>query len=259
MRPVASPVTEDDLHAYVDGYLDADGVVRVEAYLRGNPEAARRIDGWTRGRDGLRGALQAIAAAPVPSSLDVHRLSRARIDRREWSSGRLAASLVAAVAIGCGAGWMARGAQYSKGLAGLSRQAALNERIFGVTGRLSAAEPARVEQLVGEGSAVGARTVRAPDLTRDGFELVGSRIVATEQGAAPMLFYRDGRGRHIGLFIRLMIGVDAEAPVRSIDFDGVTGFAWSHDGIGYGLVAPDADPPLRPLAEGIRNLLATRT
>ena len=55
------PITEDDLHAYVDGVLEPEREAEVAAYLEGHPDMARRVSAFSDQRDLLRKAL-----APIP-------------------------------------------------------------------------------------------------------------------------------------------------------------------------------------------------
>jgi anti-sigma factor RsiW len=91
----------------VDGQLTATHRAAVQRYLRINPEAARRVVAWTAQRDALRAVFAARAAAPLPHDLDLSRLIEQRLRRRSvpWLT---AASVVLALAVGGGAGWLLR-------------------------------------------------------------------------------------------------------------------------------------------------------
>ena len=49
-----SPVTEDELHAYVDGEIAADRRGAVEAWLASHPEDAARVAQWRAQADAIR-------------------------------------------------------------------------------------------------------------------------------------------------------------------------------------------------------------
>ena len=65
------PITEDDLHAYVDGALEPEREAEVAAYLEGHPDVARRVSAFSDQRDLLRKALAPIADEPLPSQLNL--------------------------------------------------------------------------------------------------------------------------------------------------------------------------------------------
>lgn len=67
-RPDA--ITEDDLHAYVDGLLSDDDRAAVEAWLAERPEEQARVQDWKQQADSLRNAFASYAAAhPHDASL----------------------------------------------------------------------------------------------------------------------------------------------------------------------------------------------
>ena len=50
------PITEDDLHGFVDHLLDSARRSEVQTYLDAHPEIAARIATFSRQREGLRAA-----------------------------------------------------------------------------------------------------------------------------------------------------------------------------------------------------------
>ena len=100
------PVTEDELHAYVDNELPAERRGDVEAWLATHPDDAERVQSWRAMADALHARYDSVANEPVPKRLELERLVR---QPRRWIYGAVAASLLAFVA-GGGAGWIAHGA-----------------------------------------------------------------------------------------------------------------------------------------------------
>nr|HAQ92426.1 anti-sigma factor [Afipia sp.] len=100
------PVTEDELHAYVDNELPVERRAAVEAWLAAHPDDAERVTSWRAMSDALHAKYDSVADEPVPHSLSVDQLSRTP---RRWMMGAIAASLLA-FAVGGGIGWAARGA-----------------------------------------------------------------------------------------------------------------------------------------------------
>ena len=100
-----SPVTEDELHVYVDGELPHDRLGAVEAWLASHPEDATRIAAWRAQADAIRARYSALAKEPVPERLALDRITRRG---RLWTAIATAAS-VAAFAVGGVTGWVARG------------------------------------------------------------------------------------------------------------------------------------------------------
>src|SRR5882757_5903924 len=100
------PITEDELHAYVDNELPAERRGDVEAWLATHPDDAERVRSWRTMAETLHARYDAVADEPVPKRLEIERLAR---QPRKWMYGAIAATLLAFIA-GGGVGWLARGA-----------------------------------------------------------------------------------------------------------------------------------------------------
>src|SRR5262249_57187251 len=68
------PITEEDLHAYVDCVLEPERRVEVDAYLNSHPDVAKRVGAFADQRDVLRAALAPIADEPLPPKLNLSRI-----------------------------------------------------------------------------------------------------------------------------------------------------------------------------------------
>ena len=55
-----TPVTEDELHVYVDGELPADRREAVEAWLASHPEDAARVAAWRAQAEAIRARYGAV-------------------------------------------------------------------------------------------------------------------------------------------------------------------------------------------------------
>src|SRR5262249_6102029 len=105
-----SPVTEAELHAYVDDEIPAArrGAVErgaVEACVASHPEDAARVAQWRAQADAIRARYGILASEPVPARFDLDKLTRGA---RSWRAVAAAAVIVAFLAGGV-VGWMAHG------------------------------------------------------------------------------------------------------------------------------------------------------
>src|ERR1700757_3720215 len=98
------PVTEDELHAYVDNELPAERRGDVEAWLTAHPDDAARVQSWRTMAEMLHERYDSVLDEAVPKRLEVERMVR---QPRKWIYGA-AAAVLAAFVIGGGAGWAAR-------------------------------------------------------------------------------------------------------------------------------------------------------
>ncbi len=256
-----SPVQEDELHAFVDGRLPADREEAVQRYLQTNPDEARRINAYMRQRLALRTALLS-DLEPVPSHLRPANILRehARRSRAVW---QFAASVLLALGLGVGAGWMIWGPASSnandRAMKVLVQQGFATYSVFAPDVRhpieVPANEQAHLTQWLSNRLH---RDVMIPDLSRLGYTLLGGRLVATEQGgASALIMYAGPQGQRVSLLLRPMRAEfhssDQEHSDRSIQL-----CAWITNGLGYALVGPKSDANLETVADQIRDDLAKR-
>src|SRR5436853_6812248 len=100
------PVTEDELHAYIDNELPAERSGDVEAWLAAHPDDAARVQAWRAMADALHARYDSVADEVVPKRLEIERVAR---QPRKWIAGAIAATLAAFIAGGA-VGWVAHGA-----------------------------------------------------------------------------------------------------------------------------------------------------
>lgn len=101
---MTDPITEGDLHAFVDDQLEIERRIEVEDHLSRHPEIAAGVAGDMRRRDALRLAFPPSPARPsVPILEAARRLERGLAWR--WLTFRLRRMAAAAVLIA--AGWIA--------------------------------------------------------------------------------------------------------------------------------------------------------
>ncbi|MGQ9367429.1 anti-sigma factor family protein [Azospirillum sp. ST 5-10] len=249
------PISEDDLHAYVDGALEARRQADVEAYLDCHPEVARRVALYRAQRDDLRAMLAPVAEEPVPPELNLARLVDARRARLAWWR-QAAAAVLLLVAGGIG-GWSLNTAlgPPREGIAALAAEAADSYRVY-VPDRSRPVELRDAEraELVAWASHRLRRPVSVPDLSAAGYRFMGGRLVATPHGPAVLFMYDDDRGTRLVMLVRPMAS-DRDTPMAQHTRGSLTGFAWSADGIGYSLVGPPAAAVLHPIADTVRRQL----
>jgi anti-sigma factor RsiW len=248
------PITEDDLHGYVDHVLEPERQTEVADYLREHPDVARRVAAFGDQRDLLRAALAPIAEEPVPPELNLSRIIENRTRRPALARWAMAAMLL--LSIGGLGGWAVRGALEVSpgGLAALAQEAAVSYNVYAPDRirpvEVRASDSAQLVQWVTDRLH---RPVKVPDLTKSGYRLMGGRVVATSHGPAAMFMYDDDRGSRIVMLTRPMSAADQNAPMTPRSQGDVGGFAWADDGVGYSLVGQAAPESLRPIANEVRR------
>jgi len=94
-----NPITEDDLHGFVDQRLEPKRLAEVRAYLAEHPEISARIAGYAEQRETLRAALAPIAEEPLPTHLNLARMIETRRHPRPVSPWWLSAAAGVALAL----------------------------------------------------------------------------------------------------------------------------------------------------------------
>lgn len=250
------PITEDDLHAYVDRVLEPERQAEVAAYLEEHPDVAGRVSAFSDQRNLLRAALAPIADEPLPPQLNLSRMIERR--RRRWPAWWAIAAMLM-LSLGGVSGWVIRGSLQTSpvGLAALAQEAADSYKVF-APDRVRPVEMRATDsaQLVQWVSNRLKQPVTLPDLTGSGYRLMGGRLIATSHGPAAMFMYDDDRGDRLVVLTRPMKS-DQSAPMAPHSGGDVSGFAWADGGMGYSLVGQAAAEALKPIANEVRRQART--
>src|SRR6202790_2013128 len=223
------PVTEDELHAYVDNELPAERCGDVEAWLVAHPEDAERVQSWRAMADALHARYDAIAEERVPKRLEIERLAR---QPRKWVYGAIAATLLAFVA-GGGVGWLARGAAAAPSTFQNFTVDALDaHRLYVVEVRhpveVPGSERVHLQQWLTKRCGWD---VRAPELDATGLKLVGGRLLPGPTGPASFLMYESATGERYTLYTSRAKPETTQMRYARQDNDGA--LFWADNGVGY--------------------------
>jgi len=253
------PISENDLQAFVDGLLPATRHAEVAAYLGEHPAEAARIGDYAAQRDAVRVAYAPVLDEAVPADLDIAALVAARRDGR-WGRGmgfaRRAAAVLALLMFGGVSGWQLNdwNRPPDAGLPALVREAAASYAVYAGDRQrpveIGADDSAALNDWVS--TRLGHR-LAAPDLSQAGFSLIGGRVVPTDHGPAGLFLYGMPGGTRIAVLVRPMGTVDRDARMRLERHDGLAGYVWADDGIGYGVVGTLPATMLHPIADTARQ------
>jgi len=175
-----SPVTEDELHAYVDGELPADRSAAVAAWLAAHPEGAALVAAWRAQADAIRARYAAVTDESMPNRLKVDTLMRlGRSAGRRWTAMAVAASL-GAFLIGGAAGWVAHGVTAARpgSFDALTADAMQAYKLYVVEVRHPVEVPGdqRAHMTQWLSKRLGT-SINIPDLQSIGLKLVGGRLL----------------------------------------------------------------------------------
>jgi len=234
MSDTRIPVTEDELHAYVDNELPAERRGDVEAWLVTHPDCAERVRAWREMAEMLHARYDRIADEAVPERFQIEHLVRTP---RKWMYGAIAAAFAAFV-VGGGAGWMVRGvAATPSGLQSLTADALDAHRLYVVEVRhpveVPGSERAHLQTWLSKRCGW---MVRAPQLDASGLKLVGGRLLPGTSGPASFLMYETASGERYTLYTsRAKTGTEQ---MRYTAAENSGAMYWSEDDVGYVLSGP---------------------
>jgi anti-sigma factor RsiW len=226
------PVTEDELHSYVDGELPADRRSAVEAWLAAHPDDMARVSAWRAQADAIRSRYGAVASEPVPARFDVERLARA-----SWPWKSVAAAAVIAFVLGGSAGWFGHDAIGERSSEASPFQKftadavdAYNLYVVEVRHPVEVAA-ADADHMVQWLSKRVGYPLRAPDLEKLGLKLVGGRLLPGPTGPAAFFMYEAPSGDRYTIYC-----ARSDAPDTALRYNEIgkaTAVYWANNEVAY--------------------------
>jgi anti-sigma factor RsiW len=251
MTKCNSPITEAELHGFVDGQLSSEENARIGAILENDPEQAAIVDEWRKQNEGIR---QLFSGYAIEKNSDVS-LIRARTRQHErryrWA---VAASILAALAIG-GIGGFAGSRIYDQpqqiaSIEALPQQAQAAYLVYASEVRhpveVFSEEEAHLAAWLGK--RLNIPDLKIPDLSRFGFQLVGGRLLPVDSKPGAFFMYEDAAGKRLSV----IVGRNPENRDTSFRFasnDGVETFYWIDGELGYAVSGEISRDQLRQIAE----------
>lgn len=224
------PVTEADLHAYVDERLPAARRTEVEDYLAARPQEAERVSAYREQIAMLHALYDPVLDETVPGRLEAP-------PRKARPLLRYAAMM----------GWMVLGGVVGWGLRGgigrdasapmaFARQAAVAHVVYSPEVRHPVEVGADQEaHLVAWLSKRLGAQIKIPYLGDIGYTLVGGRLLPGERGAVAQFMYQDAKGQRLTLYVRTNSDATRETAFRFAQENNVGVFYWLDRKLGYAL------------------------
>jgi anti-sigma factor RsiW len=256
-----APISETDLHAYIDGQLTPERAAEVEAWLAERPDKAAEVANWQRQNEALEALFDPVAGETVPSRLDPHLIARSRpVVRTRWP--QIAAAALVLLALGGAIGWAGRnfiGPNEREELIAL----AVSAHALYVKENRHAVEVAAatdLDHMVSWLSNRVERPINPPDLAEDGFTLIGGRLLPgyeDETGPAAQLMYENAARERVTVFITSALPggqKDREFTTR----DNLDAFYWGNDKITCTVVGDLPEDQMKAVARKVYQQLTWR-
>ena len=253
-----TPVTQDELHALVDGELPADRQDAVNAWLATHPEDASLVAAWRAQADAIRARYGSVAKEPVPQRLALDNVIRN--GRRGWRSIAAAAAAAAVMAflVGGVAGWMARGASASAptDFESFTNDALSAHRLYIGEVRHPIEVGATEAHLLPWLSRRIGMQIRAPELASFDLKLLGGRLLPGMHGPAALFMYESASGERVTLYCSRL-----NAERTGFRYNANEKFAavqWIEGGYGYVVSGPAEKMRLKQIARSSYEQLENR-
>src|ERR1051325_5035421 len=247
-------ISEEQLHAYVDGQTAGDECAAIEKWLESHPEDATRVAAWRAQADAIKARYGAVASEPVPPRFDLAKLARGE---RRWSRLAAAAALLAFI-VGGAAGWFGRDVWEGAGPTRAVTTEALDAH------KLYIAEVRHPIEVRGNESHLNPWLSRRigyampiPNLDPFGLKLLGGRLLPGAAGRAAALYmYEGATGERFTLYCRR-----DQAPHTALRYraSGAVGsYFWIHDDMVFVVSGPADRAPLQKGAESAYDQLESQ-
>jgi anti-sigma factor RsiW len=246
-------VSDDDLHAFVDRALPPGRMAEIEAWLEANPEQSLKVRQYREQIEGFHRLYDPVLEEPVPEAL---------LRAAAWRRSSLApifmrvAAAVLLFASGAGGGWWLHGALPPPPFqAELAREAIAAHTIFAAEVR-HPVEVAASDQahLVGWLSKRLGKQLRTPDLSAEGFSLVGGRLLPAAEGAAAQFMYENAVGKRLTVYVARSARSETTA-FRFAAQGGTSAFYWIDGDFAYVIAGGIERETLSPIARDVYRQL----
>jgi anti-sigma factor RsiW len=199
------PVSEIDLHAFIDGELPPERAAAVEAAVARDPVLAARVRAFQADKLALIAAYGPLADAPVPASL----LQAARGAARPAATKRWSRPLALAGAAALAASLLLTLVPRAPRNAAIEQALAAREKARLPFRELDGRDLSSIEAADQAMSDMLGNSTRVPDLSRAGFKLVSAELYGRTHSDAVQLRYEDADRRLFTVFLRPSAGADA--------------------------------------------------
>lgn len=256
----SASVTEQEVHAFVDGQLSPERAAEVALAVSQDPDLVQRVNTYREQNAALRTLMAPLLDEPVPVRLTRFATPSARFGLRNPWPLAAAASLLLGVALGGALGWYSRGESIVRGGNPISfqSQAALIHSVYSKEARhpveVWAAEE---EHLVAWLSKRVNEPLKAPKLAEFGFNLVGGRLVATHRQPTAMFMYQNAENQRLTLTVRRDVEDHRDTAFRFSAENNVAVFYWIDRDCGYALSGEIEKGQLLTIARSVYGQLAT--
>ena len=234
------PITDQDLHAYVDNALNLVRRSEVEKFLSKNPMINNELKEYKLFNKAFKHLYDPVLEEKIPQRLlqvDQPQAKRRRIGLAQ------AASLFIAITTGIVIGWFARDEGYLSNLTHSQTMVMVKDAfsfhaVYTPEVRHPVEVPSKQKAHLAKWLSKRLKTnVRVPNLSAEGFELLGGRLLTTGDEPAAQFMYQNGDGDRVTLFSRHRLRSEETSAFRYASKGSINGFYWTDGELSFVLIA----------------------
>jgi len=234
-----SSISEADLQAFVDGQLDDERRLQVQRFLDSNPDAAKRMENYRKQNELLN---RLYAGTSEQESEKFRNYLHHRSRQPLFPFYRVAAS-IALMLLGAVLGWslhtsepLSSTTQASNDLRSLAQDAAFAHAVY----QPEILHPVEVdssqqEHLLKWLSKRLGKPIKTPDLSQQGFSLLGGRLLPSQFGPAAQFMYQNKSGQRMTLYVVVEQNKNRESAFRYFKSNNINVFYWTDADFGFAL------------------------
>jgi anti-sigma factor RsiW len=271
MRGRGPPVSEAELHGFVDGGMDRGRREAVQAFLAASPEDAARVETWRRQNEAIRSAFAPVETGPLPWSLPLApgaegvathaaggqaEAGGSHSWRARWFARLIGLSFASGALLAASAAYLAGRVNAPEATPPSSEgptPAGTNDTVVArAMSALRTFEPPRAAARSPDSEGPGQDTAAPilPTLPVEGLKLAGVRAMPGEQGQMSCLIYARPDEANIALCVE-KAGEPGESVARTAGNFPSAAIYWRQKGANYALVGALPEATLRSLADAV--------
>lgn len=249
--------TEQDIHLALDGEMPPEERESFDAWLEAHPEMKARSARFAADRRLLQETLAPVADEAVPERFE--RILGAETRRpHTWLPMRQLAAAAVAFMLGAGGGYLLAWAQQPRPSEPALAQNAIQAHDIYASEKLHVVEVKadQREHLVKWLSKRVGVPLIAPDLLKQGYDLIGGRLLPDAGKAAAQFMYENAAGERVSLYVTRE-NTRSETGFKSRVEGNTRAFYWMDDDYGCAIAGAAPEQTLLSLADSTyRQLLA---
>lgn len=236
------------IDAYADNELDPADRAEVERILADEPDARARLEDIRRQKAALKQAFGAVIDEPVPAALQTAARKAPRPIGLPAPWQALAAAL-AMLAIGAGGGWLAARNTAPDHMSQIVEAAVGAHQIYSNEQRhaveVAAADTGHLQSWLSKRIGV---SFKVPDLSDQGYQFVGGRLLAAGSVPVALLMYEDPEKRRLTVYLASNPGKHI-APLEVVNVGRFVACHWEEPEMVYAFVGEQSAKEMRALAQ----------